>query len=125
MGLRIERDKKSKAITGVSVIPELPELLSADEALLTVIIDPSAENLLSAARHSDTRVRWAVALHPKLTVGAARRLAVDATEDVKRALASNPATPSDVLEDLGQAEDLAVANAALRALLARERGTRA
>lgn len=124
MGLRIERDDEGQ-ITGVAVTPEPPDELAADEALLTVILDPTEQNLSAGAHHADSRVRWAIALHPKLTGEVARALAGDAAEDVRRALASNPATPTEVLDGLGQAEDLLVANAALRTLLARERAKRA
>lgn len=124
MGLRIERDDKSGEIAGLSVTPEMPESLSPEEALLTVILDPSGENLVSGARHDDMRVRFAVALHPKLTSDVARQLSADGSDSVRRAVASNPATPMNVLEELGEAEDLAVANAALRAMVARLKGRR-
>jgi hypothetical protein len=124
MGLRIEREPGSDSISGVTVTPEMPESLMADEALLTVILDPSDANVESGARHPDVRVRWAVALHPHLTDKAAEALATDQAGEVRRALASNPGTPTKVLEGLGEAEDLTVANAALRALLERERQTK-
>jgi hypothetical protein len=123
MGLKIERDHGSGEIVGVTVTPEMPESLAPDEALLTVILDPSDENVDSGAKHSDQRVRWAVALHPHLTAKAAATLAGDGSADVRRALASNPGTPIGVLERLGEAEDLAVANTALRTLVAKLRGT--
>lgn len=119
MGLRIERDEGSGDIAGISVTPEMPEHLSPEEALLTVILDPSGENLVSGARHADTRVRFAVALHPKITSDVAAELARTGSGSIRRALASNPATPLSILEELGEAEDLTVANAALRALVDR------
>ena len=121
MGLHIERDEQDGSISGISVTPEMPESLSAEEALLTVILDPTDENMLSGARHHDARVRFAVALHPKMTESVAVELAEGGTDNVKQALASNLATPMDVLEELGEAEDLVVANAALKTMVARLR----
>lgn len=119
MGLRIERDAATGDISGVAVTPEMPDALATEEALLTVILDPSEDNLESGARHSDARVRWTIALHPKLSQPVADALARDENPDVLRALASNPMTPTRVLHELGQVEDLTVANTALRALVAR------